>query len=118
MRRLTVVLVLISALAPVGAGAWGPRAHNWINRIAVQTLPPDGPVFLKAHEDWIAYLSVIPDAWRRPSEPFLKMLEDPNHGWFKEQFSFMTEIPRSRYEFVPKLYEEQRRLAAKGDPAA
>ena len=81
-------------------------------------IPDDGPVFLKAHEDWIAYLSVIPDAWRRPSEPFLKMLEDPNHGWFKEQFAFMTEIPRSRYEFVLKLYDEQRRLAAAGDPAA
>jgi hypothetical protein len=63
-------------------------------------------------------LSVIPDAWRRPSEPFLKMLEDPNHGWFKEQFAFMKEIPRSRYEFVLKLYDEQKRLAAAGDPAA
>ena len=103
--------------APAGT-AWGVRAHTWINRVAVRTLPDDGPAFLKAHEDWIAYLSVIPDAWRRPSEPFLKMLEDPNHGWFKEQFSFMTEIPRSRYEFVLKLYDEQRRLAAAGDPAA
>ena len=107
---------LVAAVA--ASGAWGVRAHTWINRVAVRTLPDDGPVFLKAHEDWIAYLSVIPDAWRRPSEPFLKMLEDPNHGWFKEQFAFMTEIPRSRYEFVLKLYDEQRRLAAEGDPAA
>jgi hypothetical protein len=30
----------------------------------------------------------------------------------------MTEIPRSRYEFVLKLYDEQRRLAAAGDKAA
>ena len=68
-------------------------------------------MFLKAHEDWIAYLSVIPDTWRRPSEPFIKMLEDPNHGWFKEQFAFMTEIPRSRYEFV---LEAVRRAATAG----
>ena len=118
MKRMILAIVAIAALAPIGAGAWGQRAHTWINRVAVQTLPDDGPVFLKAHEDWIAYLSVIPDAWRRPSEPFLKMLEDPNHGWFKEQFAFMTEIPRSRYEFVVKLYDEHRRLAAAGDPAA
>jgi hypothetical protein len=98
--------------------AWGVRAHNWINRVAVRTIPDDGPVFLRAHEDWIAYLSIIPDTWRRPSEPFVKMLEDPNHGWFKEQFAFMKEIPRSRYEFVLKLYDEQRRLAAAGDKAA
>jgi hypothetical protein len=120
-RRRAIAALLVAAAiviaAPSGT-AWGVRAHTWINRVAVRTLPDDGPAFLKAHEDWIAYLSVIPDAWRRPSEPFLKMLEDPNHGWFKEQFSFMTEIPRSRYEFVLKLYDEQRRLAAAGDPAA
>ena len=118
MRRMLWLIVAVVALVPVGTRAWGVRAHTWINRVAVQAIPADGPVFLKAHEDWIAYLSVIPDAWRRPSEPFLKMLEDPNHGWFKEQFAFMTEIPRSRYEFVLKLYDEQRRLAAAGDPAA
>ncbi len=118
MRRLMLAVVVLAVLAPAPGLAWGVRAHTWINRVAVRTIPDDGPTFLKAHEDWIAYLSVIPDAWRRPSEPFLKMLEDPNHGWFKEQFAFMTEIPRSRYEFVVKLYDEQRRLAAAGDPAA
>lgn len=120
MRRIAFALTMIATLALTATHgeAWGGRAHTWINRVAVRTIPDDGPTFLRAHEDWIAYLSVIPDAWRRPSEPFLKMLEDPNHGWFKEQFAFMTEIPRSRYEFVVKLYDEQRRLAAAGDPAA
>lgn len=120
-RRTSLRLLVIVALLAVSADtltAWGVTAHTWINRVAVRTLPDDGPVFLRAHEDWIAYLSTIPDTWRRPSEPFLKMLEDPNHGWFKEQFSFMTEIPRSRYGFVLRLYDEQRRLAAAGDPAA
>ena len=121
VARRAVVSIIVAAtvlLTAQGSSAWGVRAHTWINRVAVRTLPDDGPTFLRAHEDWIAYLSVIPDAWRRPSEPFLKMLEDPNHGWFKEQFAFMTEIPRSRYEFVVKLYDEQRRLAAAGDQAA
>lgn len=115
LLAVTAACVMAAADVPL---AWGVRAHTWINRVAVRTLPDDGPVFLKAHEEWIGYLSVIPDAWRRPSEPFLKMLEDPNHGWFKEQFAFMNEIPRSRYEFVLKLYDEQQRLAAAGDPAA
>jgi DUF218 domain len=121
MRRqvLIVTAIAIALLtAPAAIDAWGVRAHTWINRVAVQAISADGPVFLKAHEEWIGYLSTIPDTWRRPSEPFLKMLEDPNHGWFKEQFAFMQEIPRSRYEFVLKLYDEQRRLAAAGDPAA
>ena len=104
-------------LLPYTAEGWGLRGHNAINRAAVRGLPEDGPVFLKAHEDWIAYLSIIPDTWRRPSEPFAKLLEDPNHGWFREQFAFLKEIPRSRYEFVLALYEEHKRLLPK-DPAA
>src|SRR4029077_516232 len=39
-------------------------------------------------------------------EPYSKIFEDPNHGWFKEQFAFLTAIPRSRYEFVLRLYDE------------
>jgi hypothetical protein len=117
MRLITIALLLL-VLLPASGTAWGVRAHTMINRVAVRLLPADGPVFLKAHEEWIGYLSVVPDSWRRPSEPFVKMLEDPNHGWFKEQFAFMTTVPRSRYEFVLKLYEEHKRLAAAGDPAA
>ena len=48
----------------------------------------------------------------------MKILEDPNHGWFKEQFSSLAEIPRSRYEFVIALYEEHKRLREKDPEAA
>jgi hypothetical protein len=44
------------------------------------------------------------------SEPYSKIFEDPNHGWFKEQFAFMSAIPRSRYEFVLRLYDEYLRI--------
>lgn len=104
MRALTLLL-----LAANGALGWGVRGHQAINRAAVATLPDDGPAFLKAHQDWIAYLSIIPDSWRSPSEPALKILEDPNHGWFKEQFAMLPSIPRSRYEFVLALEAEHRR---------
>ena len=112
---LAVVCVLI--LAP-GLGAWGERGHQAVNRAAVRAIPDDGPTFLRAHEEWIVYLAIIPDSWRSPAEPFLKILEDPNHGWFREQFAFMTDVPRSRYEFVLALDAEHRRLAAAGDPGA
>lgn len=102
------------------AFSWGTRAHRVINSVAVQTLPDggpgfDGPGFLKNYVDWIAGRASIPDTWRRPTEPFLKIDEDPNHGWFKEQFAFMKEVPRSRYEFVLKLYDEYLRIKEK-DP--
>jgi hypothetical protein len=115
--RLGVVCVVMLASAS-GLVAWGERGHYTVNRAAVRAIPDDGPVFLRAHEDWIVHLSVVPDAWRRPSEPFLKILEDPNHGWFREQFAFMTDVPRSRYEFVLALDAEHRRLVAAGDAKA
>jgi hypothetical protein len=49
------------------------------------------------------------------ADPFLKIEEDPNHGWFREQFSFMNEIPRFRYEFVLELDREYLRVE-KSDP--
>jgi hypothetical protein len=105
--------ILLLAGAALG---WGGRAHGIINRVAVRMLPEDGPAFLKAYEEWIAQRAGVPDTWRQISEPFLKIEEDPNHGWFREQFSFLKEIPRSRYEFVLAVYDEYLRIKDK-DPA-
>src|SRR6516225_2059462 len=96
-------------------GGWGPRGHENANAAAVRGIPPDGPVFLKKYEDWIAKTGPVPDSWRGAAEPYSKIFEDPNHGWFKEQFAFMTSIPRSRYEFVLRLYDEYLRIRDK-DP--
>ncbi len=117
MRNAPRAAVILLACAPI-LSAWGLRGHSNINRAAVRALPADGPAFLQAHEDWIAYLSIVPDTWRSPAEPFAKILEDPNHGWFKEQFAFLKPIPRSRYEFVIALYEEHKRLTAGRSGAA
>lgn len=96
-------------------GAWGQRGHRAANRAAVETIPPDGPVFLESYIDWITRTGPLPDSWRGLSEPYSKIFEDPNHGWFKEQFAFLKEIPRSRYEFVLKLHDEYLRIKDK-DP--
>jgi hypothetical protein len=119
-RTLPLVLIALLAFTP-RLVAWGERGHQTVNRAAVRAIPDDGPVFLRAHEDWIVYLAIIPDSWRQASEPFLKIIEDPNHGWFREQFAFMKDkdVPRSRYEFVLALDAEHRRLVAAGaDKAA
>ena len=115
-RTLSFVVISLLALTPHLA-AWGERGHQTANRAAVRAIPDDGPSFLRAHEDWIVYLSTIPDSWRVASEPFQKIIEDPNHGWFREQFAFITDanLPRSRYEFVLALDAEHRRLVAAGD---
>lgn len=115
-RRCYVAALLVATLGiPETAFPWGTRAHAVIDRTAVDTLPADGPVFLKKYVDYIAGSASIPDTWRQASEPFSKIAEDPNHGWFREQFSFMKEVPRSRYEFVLELYREYLRIE-KSDP--
>lgn len=119
MHRLlafAAALGLATAAAPVLA--WGNTAHMAINRAALATLPKDGPVFLQDHADFIGGLASLPDIWRASSEPFSKIDEDPNHGWFREQFMFMKDKPRSRYEFVIALLNEQRTVKdAKSDDA-
>jgi hypothetical protein len=92
------------------AGGWGPRGHQTSNRAAVDGIPSDGPAFIKNYREWISQTGPVPDSWRGISEPYSKIFEDPNHGWFKEQFSFMKTIPRSRYEFVLALYDEHLRI--------
>lgn len=110
--RLLLSLALILAGNVYG---WGMRGHAVVNRLALQTLPEDGPIFLRVNEEWIVARSRVPDTWRHTTEPFLKIIEDPNHGWFKEQFAFVKPIPRSRYEFVLALYDEHLRIKDK-DP--
>ncbi len=108
--RLASALLLCSTLWSGHALAWGHRGHVAIDTAAVQALPDDGPAFLKRYQQVIADGSTIPDDWRGESEPFLKIEEDPNHGWFREQFAFMKAPPRSRYAFVLALYDERRRI--------
>src|SRR5262249_49693820 len=93
---------------------WGARGHHEIKAAAVRALPAGELDFLKAQEPWIVYLSTIPDTYRTQNEPFLKIFEDPNHGWFIEQSAeLMKNPPRSRYEFVIALYQNHLRVKDK-----
>ena len=104
MLKLSLAVALASALPVTPAVAWGVQAHKVVDRAAIAALPVDGPVFLKKYIDHVGQSASMPDTWRSATEPFSKIQEDPNHGWFREQFAFMKNPPRSRYEFVLELY--------------
>lgn len=104
MRFALLSTIVLSAL-PSSALAWGHRAHAAIDRAAIAALADDGPAFLKRYADYVADSATMPDSWRSASEPFSKIEEDPNHGWFREQFAFLKPIPRSRYEFILALHD-------------
>ena len=117
MRSFVLALAAtVCAAVPAPLLAWGERAHAVIDRAAIAALPADGPVFLRKYADYIAASATMPDSWRSASEPFSKIEEDPNHGWFKEQFAFLSPIPRSRYEFILALHDEYLKIKD-SDPA-
>ena len=90
---------------------WGLRGHTIANLVAVESITADGPVFLRAYKAYIGHMGVIPDLWRGRTEPFLRISEDPNHGWYTESFDFIKEVPRSRTEFTLKVYDEYLRVS-------
>ncbi|WP_232309465.1 nuclease [Luteibacter yeojuensis] len=115
----TALAVAIGTLLATGpALGWGHRGHAVIDRTAIESLPPDGPVFLRNYLSLIEDSSTLPDDWRDDATPFSRMEEDPNHGWFQEQFDFMKPIPRSRFEFILALSKQQQKLAAEHSPDA
>jgi hypothetical protein len=111
-RRLAGALCTLALVAtlPCGLSAWGARGHAVVSRAAVQSLPLSVPLFLSKQIDWIGARSVLADTWRRPTEPFLKESEDPNHVWQMERFAFLRAVPRSRDEFLLAVYEEYQRI--------
>jgi hypothetical protein len=87
-------------------GAWGLRGHTVANLAAVEGIPENGPAFLKAQEAYIGHLGTIPDTWRSYTEPYLRISEDANHGWYTEGFDFIPDPPHSRTEFILRVYDE------------
>ncbi len=109
--RQVIGLLCVAGLCLPPLDAWGFRGHTIANLAAVESIGKDGPEFLRAYKAYIGHLGPIPDTWRSPSDPFLRISEDPNHGWYTESFDFMKEIPRSRTEFTLRVYDEYLRVS-------
>jgi hypothetical protein len=113
-KLLTLVCVGVLYLQPP-LSAWGVRGHTVANLAAVEGIPEDGPTFLKAQEAYIGHLGTIPDTWRGYTEPYLRISEDANHGWYTEQFDFIPNPPHSRTEFILRVYDQYLKTKA-ADP--
>lgn len=73
-RSLVLIGVLIVALAPSPAAAWGSAAHRYIMGRAIDLLPPELKPFFDRYRDEIVTRSVDPDLWRNAGWE-----DDPNH---------------------------------------
>ena len=81
MKSRFVIAICVSMLMTPPSGAWGVRGHTVANLAAVEGISQDGPAFLRTLKAYIGHLGTIPDTWRSPSEPYLRISEDANHGW-------------------------------------
>jgi hypothetical protein len=110
--KKAIALMSIGLLNLHALEAWGVRGHTVANLAAVEGIPEDGPVFLRAQEAYIGHLGTIPDTWRGYTEPFLRISEDANHGWYTEQFDFIPNPPKSRTEFVLRVHDQYLKVKA------
>src|ERR1700724_1774823 len=115
LRSKGIAILCAQVLGVQTAGAWGIRGHTLANLAAVERIPLNGPVFLKAQKAYIGHLGIIPDTWRSVTEPYLRISEDANHSWYTEGFDFIPEPPRSRTEFILRVHDEYLRVS-KSDP--
>ena len=115
MSRTLAVFLTALLLHPGYAGAWGLRGHTVANLAAIESIGTGGPEFLRPMKAYVGHLGTVPDLWRGMTEPFLRISEDPNHGWYTESFDFIKEVPRSRTEFTLRVYDEYLRVG-KTDP--
>ena len=113
MKSTIIIAVCVSLLETQHLAAWGARGHTIANLAAVEGVPQNGPAFLRAQKAYIGHLGTIPDTWRSPSEPYLRISEDANHGWYTEGFDFIPEPPHSRTEFILRVYDEYLKTKSK-----
>ena len=76
MRKASIVVaaVLVAALVPAHASAWGTEAHRYIMGRAIDLLPPELEPFFEHYRAEIVIRSVDPDTWRS-----VGWEDDPNH---------------------------------------
>jgi hypothetical protein len=106
--RLAAAAILLPALLPQQALAWGHDAHAMINRLAGAALPPDVPAFLRspAALDALAYYGPQPDHWRSEDRGLYSTLV-PEHDIDLEWADLAGPLPRLRYDYIRALAAAQ-----------
>jgi hypothetical protein len=101
-----VALVLLVAAAIPTGRAWDYEGHRLINKLALASLPPEFPGFVRepAAAERIAFLAGEPDRWRNAPGLPLRHVNNPDHYLDLEQVEWAGLAPESlsplRYEFA------------------
>jgi len=108
---LLILAMFLSRAAP-RCFAWGRDGHKIINRVAMETLPPSMPAFLRTPRalDEIEYLGPEPDRWRSSAEPELSSAGAPEHFIDLDLADLAAPegLPTERYDFLDELNSADR----------
>src|SRR5258708_1610782 len=82
MKRISLALPLmlvLSGLQPVQA--WDYEGHRLVNQLALSSLPPNFPAFVRkpVAAERVAFLAGEPDRWRNTPDLPLKHFNEPDH---------------------------------------
>ncbi len=105
LSRVAIASTLIALFATQPAWAWGTDGHMIINRLAVQYLPADVPLFLRDENalNTAEYLGPEPDRWRNRAEDELSQTQAPDHFIDLEYADLVGPLPKKRYDFIRAL---------------
>lgn len=93
--------LLLSALAPAPASAWGERGHHLASEAATHAAPAPLPAFFHCSYPRLVYMGYDPDRWRS-SGPALHAINPPNHFLDLEYVDHL-ELPNDRYDYLELL---------------
>lgn len=77
-----LVMTVVLGITPAWrALAWDYDYHRMVNQVALQSLPPEFPGWIRdpAVRERIAFLSGEPDRWRNLADPTLRHVNAPEH---------------------------------------
>jgi hypothetical protein len=96
-----LLAVIISVTITPSANAWGDEGHRYVNRIAVQKLPADMPVFFKNAAARLEFLGPEPDRWRDNKELFfaLREVNAPDHFIDIDKPENFEGLPNDRHKY-------------------
>lgn len=100
--RALRLFVIVAIVGPVARplSAWDYAGHRIVNELALRSLPPDFPAFVRepANAERVAYLAGEPDRWRNVPDLIIRQ----SGGSWTDHFLDLEQIPASGLE-VAKL---------------
>lgn len=109
MKPFRLLAVLLFTTGVFSLQAWNYQGHRWVNQLALETLPPDFPTFVRTPEaaERIAFLSGEPDRWRNSPDLPLTHCNAPDHyldlEYLADHGLSVSNLSHFRYEFTVQL---------------